>query len=421
MLADPKQTRPLALTAQRAKTIDKQFAQKDLQDDDPETNTQLLLDPTTDEVMYRVVTDEFGTKKVQLTPEEREKLIRERMLREAFQEQSLTFDDTLSHRIRVCYRVIREMCRHRGLTADGETLEKALKVRHHNKDPWNIPERYTDPKDGRKLWPEVVACMRNAERVQHPYRVQRWDFEHDRLASYEGLAPMPPKIPMAFITPEGTVQQGYDCGQDTALMAYIELFTKVSDRLMVHHGCPEEREVGRLGLLGVLDPYLMRAIFPTPLQIMAWETMLVDSTLDMLVEGSTRSTRRKLYAKHGLMEHEVNQVIKMAQARSMEQACGDEDINRSVLVMRLEDYIYRSREAIDRKAELNGIKQLAIILGLTAEQQDNILGDFVSLMTKVGNDQRRTLPPERKLVENTANGSTHHAGPDQQPLIQAQS
>ena len=372
-----------------------------------EGDERFILDPTqpVEDPQFMVITDANGTRKIQVTPEQREEQIRKSIFKKAFAEQELTYNDLLPWRIKVCYRIVREMGRVRGLVCDNESLDYGLKPRPHNPDPWVIPEKYNRPKDRRPITAGVVDSILAAEELPHDWRIRRRDFSDDTIKEYVGVALFPPAIPDRFLTPEGTIRYEYDPYQDRLLSAYLTIFVKTSDLLSVEVGSKSDPDLGRYGLTGILDAETIRAVFPTKIQILTWEHVLIDQVLDMLIEGSQRWVRRRLFEMYGFFDREIDSLIQLAQARAMQQHCGDKDQNRAIMVMKIQDFIRRSKDGLNFKAEMDGLKQLSIVMGLTAEQEDTILGDLVDLMKRVNEErmvQRRSLDPTMRFVENTA-------------------
>ena len=60
------------------------------------------------------------------------------------------------------------------------------------------------------------------------------------------------------------------------------------------------------------------------------------------------------------------------------------------MILRLEDYVHRAKEGLNLDAEFKGLKEMALIMGLTAEQGDNNMGDFVEVMRRISSASSHT-------------------------------
>lgn len=407
----------MQIDPERAKLVDKDFQHVqpnfNLDPDRPLNGERLLLDPSNPipDPTHEVITDDTGTRTVPISEERRREIAVKSMLKHAHDADQLTLEDLLPQRIKVAHRVVREMGRLRGLIQPNETIEFALRAREHNVDPWQIPEKYNRPRDMRRSYPEVVEAMIAAEELPAMYWYGKFNNQNGQWQQYPGVALLPPPIPKAWLDETGEVFPGYTPEDDKLLMAYMDVFSKTSDRLCIDQGSRDEPYLGQYAMSGLSNLDLVRIAFPTKLQIVTWEVLLIEETLDLLVDKSDRATRKNLYYKYGLMEHEIDQLIKLAQQRAMEQHCGDQDTNRAIVILKIQDYIRRCRESLNVKAEMNGLKQLSLVMGLTNEQQDSLVGDFVALMTKVNAERQAELQSGgRKIVENTADRQALPAG-----------
>lgn len=393
----------------RAELVDKDFKhthpQFNLRPDAPLSNNErLLLDPSNPipDPTHEVITDDQGTRVVEISEEKRQLFAVRSLLKHAHDTQQLTLDDLLPQRIKVAHRLVREMGRLRGLVQPNETLEAALKPRDFNVDPWIIPTEFEAPKDRRKSFPDVIEAMLDAEQLPAMYWMGRWNGTNGEWTRYRGVALMPPPVPKMWLDEGGNVLQGYNPYDDKLLMAFMEVMCKTADRLCIEQGSRDDPHMGTYAMSGLANLELIRPAFPTKLQLITWETILVDQTLDLLIEKSERMARKQLFYMYGMMDHEIDSMIALARAQAIGRHCGDQDTNRAIVILKIEDNIRRCRENLNVKAEMNGLKQLALVMGLTSEQQDSMVGDLVALMNKVNGERRLEMENPRKMVENTA-------------------
>jgi hypothetical protein len=356
------------------------------------------------------ILDENGEpKKVRITPQEYDAWLCQQTFHQAFENETLTFDDLLPYRIRTAYRLVRELGRIRGLIKKDETLIDALKGRPWNFDPWLIPQEWhrpTNPDENDNLPGEIIDKILQAENLSPDLQYTRWDLSNNTLKHYRGLALLPPPVPQRYLTPTGEISESYDPEQDESLLAYIDILDAVSRRLYVIAGAEEEPESGRYGMAGMLDPHFVRAVFPTRLQIIAWEQLLIEETLNLLVTSSHINARRVLTRKYGLQRHEIDFMVRLANLLALKMTECDLEEARSLMILRIEDYIHRSREAIDPRSEMHGLKQLAIVQGLSQEKEDDFFANVASIVKNISDqnrERRKELPqPERQFIDTTA-------------------
>lgn len=326
--------------------------------------------------------------------------------RRAHAEQSLTLNDLLPHRIRVAWRIVREIARLTGKCRD-ESLVTALSPHPGNPDPWTVPEETALPANrevSRHIWPECVSTLLEAELLENPWRVKRMHTQTGEWHEYPGLPLLPPPIPVDLRD-----DPDYDPTQDKLLLAWLALVKQITARLMLARGSKEHPELGTYGLEGMLDPSTVRAVFPSRFQIMSWESIVIDTTLEMLIKTNQRGVRLRHFEKHGMLDHESAAMCKLALSLAREQTVGSVEDARAIMVLRLEDYTHRAREGLDLRNELAAMKQLSLVQGLTAEREDDTFRSMLEVVREVGKERRLAQTPAldtppRQFVENTAGG-----------------
>lgn len=172
----------------------------------------------------------------------------------------------------------------------------------------------------------------------------------------------------------------YDPGADDALMLYLESMTTLSKRLGM-----ESRREGRLGVGPLLDPVICRAAWPSPREVVAFESVMVDEAVQALLEHGHFGARRRMMEDHGLSEPEVASMLLLARRamRSMRNGT-DGDGDKATMVARLEDLAARCRASLDLRAELMVYKTLSVVQGLTNTQaSDEDVDDMVDVAGEV--------------------------------------
>ena len=358
-----------------------------------------------------------------------EQEVTRRIINQVFYEPDATLEDLTPHRIRVAHRLVREMARHRGYIRPDEMLIEALEpayvppaedestIEIDNEeteaevsttnslvfDRWLYPEHYQKPPYDQKnphmrLFLNVVQLMLDAEEINPSYLPFQWvaktvkfEIEPDTFQEeqrwfphhYPGVALLPPGIPYPFILADGTIRKDYDCqnpSHDPALHAYIKIIKALSEALYIDLGSLEDPDSGRYGLAGLFEPSTIRQAFPSRVQMMTWESLLVDETLDNIVRDGMPKANRLLQDRYGYQSIEAQQFLKMAKAKAAYLASGDSEEDRGVMILRLEDAARRARESLDIRAELAALKNLAIVQGLSRVDPQDAMSDFVSIV-----------------------------------------
>lgn len=290
----------------------------------------------------------------------------------------LTVEETLPFRVRVAYRITRELARIKGLAEPDETLAEALTPDRDCRDKWTIPTKLlaVEARDQ-----GILSILSDARGVSLEGQLTTFPFngEDPQLVGQGGLALRPPEIPWRWRDPEThDVVESYDEARDEMLGHWIELIDALSARL-----CLDSTHEGRMGLLGLNFAETTRALWPGRLQILMWEEELIARTLEKLVKTSLTQTRTWLAEEHGLTRREALTMVKLATRLASQQAGADLEDLRSVMVLRLEDFIHRSKNALDLTQEIKGLKQLAMVQGLTRTDPEDAISAFAGIVKRL--------------------------------------
>jgi hypothetical protein len=350
---------------------------------------------------------------VTLSKEERQTRLVKQVIGKAFEQEKDTLEDLLPMRVRVAWRITREMTRIRGLAMHDESLAVVLLGTGLNPDPWQVPDIWSEPseREARKnIWPEVIEAIRASECLEEDLSIHLWIANDSRKPAegaerkcFAGLALLPPPVPPRWRADDGTIAPNYDPKDDEALGLFISISSDIAERLGVPRGSRFNSEQGRLGLMGLLDPTLIRLCWPTRTQILTWEAMLVEETLDLMVKTSVTELKKTLRDKYGFLPREILGLLRMASALAQDQLSGDREESRSIMVLRLEEYIRRSKDALDLSSEMKGLKQLGIVLGLGDSNFNDPMVEFINAVRMVGSERKADGQiPGRRFVENVA-------------------
>jgi len=200
----------------------------------------------------------------------------------------------------------------------------------------------------------------------------------ERALVTRSVALCPPAAPAEWSNGEKDPAY-YDASADEELCEYLTLVETVSRRLGI-----DQTKEGRYGLVPLLDPTLTRAAWPSPREIMAYESIMVDGAVQTLIAEGHFGALRKL-REQGLSQDEATTMILLAR-RAMRSMRGgtDSDGDKATMIARLEDLASRCRTSLDLRAELMVYKTLAVVQGITKTQgTDDDLEDMVDVAGEV--------------------------------------
>lgn len=280
----------------------------------------------------------------------------------------------LPQRIRVAYRITREMARIRGMVGDDETLGGALVPTAETPDPWLDPRMPTYPLPGRPgeamVLESVAKIMERAARVPN-----------QAVGGYGGK-----KRPGLQLIPPGA--------DDPPIM--MKLWAEMVGQIGEYLGITSDHtQVGttnlQLGFWPLMDLECARELWPNPVQIVAWEEALIKEALDTLRSKGIPETQRILKDRHGLLPRESRVLVRLAIQYAQEVVDADVEEQRALMILRLEDFVSRSRQSMELGHELKGLKQLALVQGLGQSDREDTLAQFVSLAQKYDDMDERMI------------------------------
>jgi hypothetical protein len=325
------------------------------------------------------------------SPEQR-RIAAEQALKRAFEQDRLTLQETLPYRIRVAYRITRELARLKSLVGPDETLAESLIETSDSRDPWTIPTEIQYPAPGRTsqntLARSTLRILEKAKKLPLEDQLTTYPLtpeEEPRLIGAGGLALLPPDIPLRWRERDLVgcpVKPTYDEHDDAMLKHWVGALEEISRYLGLERGAEDDPDLGRLGLIGLVDVETARTLWPNRLQLIYWEEELVAQTLEQLVSQGAPHARKWLRDQHGMTRDESTSLIRMALALAKEQTEADIEELRSVMVLRLETFIQRSQAALEPRNELVALKQLGLIQGLTKTEPEDAMAAFGQLVKR---------------------------------------
>ena len=310
--------------------------------------------------------DHRDESQLDLTPMEVEdEKARIRMLyQRAFLRPNLSFSDLAPYRVRVAYRWVREAAVLKSLVHEDQLLADALLG--GREDPWHDGNVGAAPP--RSSWSQLRADV-----------VDLLNGDEENI----GVPLLPPAVPEDCRDEDGLAREDYNPKIDREYMRWIKTFERVTTYLGVMRGSAENPDEGRYGMYGMLDPHSLRLAFPSPVQIMTWEEMLVRECWNHMVAGGQRSVEATLRDTYGLHDQEIGRLVRLARAHGQMAFSTDIEADRALICARLEDLALRCREGVpDERAELQCYKALALIRGVTRSEVDDFTKEVTAIVRK---------------------------------------
>ena len=354
---------------------------------------KLFQDPTAEEQKPLAISDERYAE-----------MVRE-VFGLSFREENSTLNELKPYRVRVCWRIVREMGRIRGLVPGDHFLMEGLQPTWDNEDPWVHPEpfeldsgrRQMTRSDGMVSDPiQLLKKFWNSQHLDDSYYPNYCQMQPDKEIA-KGFAFLPPDIPRRYIDTFGNVSGLYSPENDPLLRIFIEIIQEITHRLRIRQGSIDDRQQGLYGVLGLDDPWLIRTAFPSRDDLMIWERIVVEETLIVLIRDGAVKTREHLFKKYGLMPHETSSMIKLAKTwlRMMDD-CDIED-EKHLMIARLDDLASRAKEVCDIRSELRALQSQQQVIGLTRTEV-NEEEDLINVVKRVAGERKRE---KIKQIENT--------------------
>lgn len=308
-----------------------------------------------------------------------------------FRQENKDLGDAAPFRARVAYRILREHATLKNLVADDESLIEGLGIDPNQPgDPWRNPTSFIPPsrRDG-------------TTQLTMP----AWH----ALESLQDLPLLPPAVPVEFrdtgdgpgATGDLTILRSYSPERDRAYNDWIEGVDMIVRYLNIKDGSKNDREQGTIGLQGMLDPKRARLLWPSRYEIAAVEAAMIQECLNELVNSGIPGAIKHLNEEYGLHRREAQAIVKLAKARARETMDSDVEDNRALMVLRLEDYRGRAKEALNLQAEMYALKLTALVQGLGKTKPEDQVAEFIDVVTKVAarRDSDRILPGDANVID----------------------
>jgi hypothetical protein len=134
-------------------------------------------------------------------------------------------------------------------------------------------------------------------------------------------------------------------------------------------------ESGRKGIRWLLDPETVHEMWVKPEILMAWETILLSEFLDSQLDYGPFEGQVEMRSKFGLSTSECKVLGDLARIAAPDITSDNLETKKALMELRIDKFIRRARQEDDLRAELQGLKLLAVVQGLNkAEPEDDIKG-----------------------------------------------
>lgn len=306
-------------------------------------------------------------------------------LTDAHAETQYTFDDLAPYRLRITYRIVRKLVVMLGFAMPNEQLQDCLHVNGSN--PWkqkakvknHAARRFTVAHRDRYLDDMTTAIAFGLSADQR----------------YTVVPPDP--TPAALNVPPHKYEPRMN---EPDLVMYCLLIEHIADGLNLHtvstKACPNE---GRYGTAGLFSPWTVRVAFPEPQELIEFENQLIKHTLDVLTTRSSHAAYVSLKAQFGYTDPEIEATISMARTAATRIVTDDMDVNRAMMQLRLEGIYKEARKDGQRKIQLDALKQLSLVQGLTQDTDTDLKKTFIDIV-KMQGQQENTKQVPSKVVDN---------------------
>lgn len=298
-------------------------------------------------------------------------------------------EEILPQRCFCAWRITREIARSNNMISFDEPLALVME------EFWYEPKETQSRNDA--LDPVALDMWEDTFSWPDRYGIIVPDTSPPKVRS--GLSLQPPPLCPAY---EG--DEEYSPRKDRLLTRWREIITRIGEVLGTYSPTPDFPNLAQEGMGPLTNPETSRQAWPSPLQIVAMETLMIEEVLGLLVNESRNKVKKILRETYGLHKIEINQLMAMAMAEAGRTLDHPVEEDRGLMALRLEDFCSRAKDSADLRAELAGLKQLSVVLGLARVDPKDSMSEIMNVISEVSK--------ERKLVANTAapEGATGEQG-----------
>lgn len=222
------------------------------------------------------------------------------------------------------------------------------------------------------------------------------------METRRGIPLSPPEIAEAFwneptpTDPHPTIKESYDPKDDAALQQWLVAMRDVA------HSVGLDDDESLFGAYGVFhySGRWARELFPTASEILEWDYLITKQMLEWMKTEGIITAEDLAREQFDLNRAEIVGLVRNARTLAKFMMDGETEDDKALQLLRLEDFLKRARSALDMKAEMGALKQIAIVTGLTRTKEDDAMKDFMKVVSSA-KKASKALTNAAKTINNT--------------------
>jgi len=161
----------------------------------------------------------------------------------------------------------------------------------------------------------------------------------------------------------------------------------------------------RKGYLGLTEGACYRKLWPTLEEILSYENALLHELLSLITEHGSLRGRDEAKKKHGFRRWEEDSFFAIAKSGAVELMSGSAEESRAVMLMRLENFIQRCKDEGDLRAELACFKLVSDLQNLRSAKTEDLGSQLVDVVEDRSKELKEKQKNDWKKLENDSGSS----------------
>lgn len=137
-------------------------------------------------------------------------------------------------------------------------------------------------------------------------------------------------------------------------------------------------------------------LWPDRDELIEYEECLVRETMRQTLRRGRQETREWLRRCLGFSSREARGLEGISRGLARDVTAGDVQDKRAMVEMMLEDIARRARGSLDLRAELGAVKALAVAMGVSKGEVDDLDQDFARVVRTVSNERKSLASPTHR-------------------------
>ena len=285
---------------------------------------------------------------------------------------TMTLAETTGARVRIAYRLVRYMAHIRGIGQVGKPLIFSMGVSNPQIDLFSLPLPY-NPMVG---WHRGLSAVRNLLATSNESEYTYSYLIENRVLDARGMSILPPPIHDGYYPAgqawkyrrEQFVPADYKAVADAPLAIYLNIM----ELLVRHLGIAEVSIEEQAAVCALLNPKIARLAWPCRDDIETFEQyVLLPYIGRVCVKRSQANAIDALKEDMGLTHAEAFDLVEMYKTYAKEVDTYDPDMERSLIIAKLQDLAQECGDASMVTTQLNTYKTYLATLGLTTHEDDS--------------------------------------------------